>query len=549
MTDFDIDSPASFGEFWQRLFRPDFMPHGHCYFWRHDLLILHIVSDLMIVLAYYSIPLALFWFVRKKKELPFNWLFVMFGAFILLCGTTHLMNVFTLFNGVYRADGLLKLITGLVSCVTAVMTVRLIPKALELKSPDEMLALNKALQERSTALEEANKAFRQAKEEADQANQAKSEFISRMSHELRTPLNAILGFGQLIEMQNPTEVQRTRINHITRAGHHLLHLINELLDMSRIEAGRLLLSLEPVSLATALDEALDLIRPLAADRSIEISTPIVDPNCYVLADNQRFRQVLLNLVSNAVKYTPLDGKVTISYESLAYSNVRVSVTDTGAGIPTDKLARLFTPFERLGKEHSAIEGAGLGLALCKRLMHAMGGTIGAESIPGSGSTFWVELPCAESPSEGTSCVDDTEILNPEQLAVNGKCKILYVEDNLSNLSLVEEILSDQPAVELLSAIDGQIGLDLARTHSPDLILLDLHLPDVPGRQVLSQLQADERTRDIPVVVISADATKSQIERLMDDGAYAYLTKPLDLSEFFRVVGEATSGSEEKAPAS
>jgi CheY-like chemotaxis protein len=298
-----------------------------------------------------------------------------------------------------------------------------------------------------------------------------------------------------------------------------------------------------------LDEALDLIRGLAADRSIKISMPIIDPNCYVLADNQRLRQVFLNLISNAVKYIPLDGKVTISYESLAYSNVRVSITDTGPGIPADKLARLFTPFDRLGKEHSAIEGAGLGLALCKRLMQAMGGTIEADSIPGSGSTFWVELPCAESPLERTSSVDDSETLKPEQLSLSGKRKILYVEDNLSNLTLVEEILSEEPGVELLSAMDGQLGLDLARTLSPDLILLDLHLPDVPGRQVLSQLQADKRTRDIPVVVISADATQTQIERLMDDGAYAYLTKPLDLTEFFRVVGEATSGSEQNAPAS
>jgi signal transduction histidine kinase/CheY-like chemotaxis protein len=549
MTDFDIDSPASFGDFLQRLFKADFMPHGHCYFWRHDLLILHIVSDLLIVLAYYSIPLALLWFVRKKKQLPFNWLFVMFGTFIFLCGTTHLMNVFTLFNGIYRAEGLLKLATGLVSCVTAIMTVRLIPKALELKSPDEMIALNKVLQERTVKLEIANRAFCEAKQEADQANQAKSEFISRMSHELRTPLNAILGFGQLIEMQNPTDVQRNRINHITRAGHHLLHLINEVLDMSRIEAGRLQLSLEPVCLATVLHETLDLIRGLAADRSIEISTAIIDLNCYVLADNHRLRQVLLNLISNAVKYVPLEGKVTISYESLAYSRVRVSIIDTGPGIPADKLARLFTPFDRLGKERSAIEGAGLGLALCKRLMQAMGGIIGAESEPGRGSTFWIELPCAESPLERISGLDDANLEKPEQLSLASKRKILYVEDNPSNLTLVEEIFSEQPDVELLSAIDGRLGLDLARTLSPDLILLDLHLPDVPGRQVLSQLRADERTRAIPVVVISADATKSQIESMMDDGAYAYLTKPLDLTRFFRVIEEATARSSEKTSAS
>ncbi len=542
MTDYDMDTPASLGQFLRRLFKSDFMPHGHCYFWRHDLMTLHIIADLLIVAAYYSIPIALIWLVRRKKELPFNWLFIMFGTFIFLCGTTHLMNVFTLFNGAYRIEGLIKLLTGIVSCVTAVMTVRLFPLALQLKSPKEMMVLNKALQERTSELEQANQASRQAKEEAEHANKAKSEFLSRMSHELRTPLNAILGFGQLLERQNSADTQRTQTGHIITAGRHLLNLINEVLDISRIEAGRLELSPEPICLAEALSETIDLISPLAAERGVSVSTPSpIELNQFVLADRQRFKQVLLNLISNAIKYISLRGKVTISCEPSGEDRLRIAVTDTGSGIAADKLARLFTPFDRLGAEYSSVEGTGLGLALSQRLMHAMGGSIGANSELGRGSTFWIELPRVQSPVESAR----KETKPPKQqasLAGKGKRKILYIEDNLSNLTLIEEILREQPEIELLSAMQGQLGLDLARKHLPDLILLDLHLPDLPGWEVLSRLRSQEDTCDIPVVIISADATNRQIEQLMATGARAYLTKPLDVNEFFRVLEETTSSN-------
>jgi CheY-like chemotaxis protein len=294
-----------------------------------------------------------------------------------------------------------------------------------------------------------------------------------------------------------------------------------------------------VCLAEALAEALDLMRPLAAERSIELSTPSpLDGSCFVLADRQRLKQVLLNLISNAVKYTPIKGKVTISCSFSGKDTLRIAISDTGAGIPAGKLERLFTPFDRLGAEQSTVEGAGLGLALSQRLMHAMGGSIGASSTLGRGSTFWLELPCAESPAKWISS-PDTETSERERLSLTGKRRILYIEDNLSNLTLVEEILRDQPEIELISAMQGQLGLDLARKHSPDLILLDLHLPDLPGWEVLAQLRRDEVTRGIPIVVISADATARQIERLMAAGAHAYLTKPLDVSEFFRVVEETT----------
>jgi CheY-like chemotaxis protein len=324
----------------------------------------------------------------------------------------------------------------------------------------------------------------------------------------------------------------------------LLDLINEVLEISRIEAGSLPLSLEPVAVSEALAEAIDLMRPLAAQRALDLTASgLPDPDCYVVADRQRLKQVLLNLLTNAVKYTPTGGRVTLSCALKDDDNLRISVSDTGPGIPADKVSRLFTPFERLGAEQSDIQGTGLGLALCQRLMHAMQGTIGVQSNTGEGSTFWIELPRTEAPPlpAVNKIAGQRRLEGPSG---SHERTLLYIEDNLSNVTLVEHMLAEKPEMQLLTAMQGTLGIALARQHRPDLILLDLHLPDLAGWEVLRRFKADETTRHIPVIIISADATARQIQRLMDAGASDYLTKPLNVSEFFRVIEEATKPEDE-----
>ena len=397
------------------------------------------------------------------------------------------------------------------------------------------------LQRDHLAIREANRALaaglverRRAEQAAEAANRAKSEFLSRMSHELRTPLNGVLGFAQLLELDVLSARQRESVEHILKGGRHLLRLIDEVLDLARIETGKLSVSLEPVLAGEAIRGALDLIRPQAAAREVTLA-PEITGDVFVRADRQRLQQVLLNLLSNAVKYNHDGGTVTISCAPAAEpGRVRVAVTDTGPGIAPAMQERLFTPFDRLGAEQTGIEGTGLGLSLSRRLVEAMGGRLLVDSRPGDGATFIVELAAAEAPAVAAPPVDDAGVTAAPP-PIQGT--VLYVEDNLANLRLVERVLGRRPGLTLLSAMQGSHGLELARSHRPGLVLLDLHLPDLRGDELLARLRRDARTRDIPVVVLSADATAGQIRQLLAAGARAYLTKPLDVTELLGLVDE------------
>ena len=413
----------------------------------------------------------------------------------------------------------------------AVIDVEIIARAISFGGKDARLVLVNDITERLQNEKDLN----EAKNEADRANRAKSDFLSRMSHELRTPLNAILGFGQLLEKQKSSETQKQRVSHIMNAGRHLLKLINEILDIARVESGRFQLSLEPVLAEQAVDEAISLMRPLAAERKIEIErTALLESSPHIRADRQRLKQVLLNLLANAVKYNRRAGRVIVDLAELPDNRFRISIIDEGPGIPPDKRARLFSPFDRLGAENSDTQGTGLGLALSKRLTEAMGGSIG-EGGPAMGACFWIEFPIVKGVEEQ---LDSTSPAASSLKKLDGHEKtLLYIEDNLSNLSLIEHLFGDSTPIKLISAMQGKLGVELAARHQPDLILLDVHLPDINGADVLARLKSKMRTRDIPVVVLSADATKSQITRLMSLGAEDYLTKPLDVDRFLNVIEE------------
>jgi signal transduction histidine kinase/CheY-like chemotaxis protein len=394
---------------------------------------------------------------------------------------------------------------------------------------------------RSKELQEANRPLRAA-------DAAKSEFLSRMSHELRTPLKAILGFGQLLEMDELSEDQRDSLGLILSGARHLLGLINEVLDIAAIEAGGLQVSLEPVAVAEVVAEAVMLMRPLADQHRILLVGP--DQPCadQVLGDRQRLKQILLNLLSNAVKYNRVGGSVELACHRVAAERLRITVADTGPGIPPDALDRLFVPFERLASDQAAVEGTGLGLALSQRLAGAMGGTLEVTTTVDQGSTFWVELPLTERLAERVEVQQGRAALIQAQADPAWPAlTVLYIEDNASNLKLVERVLSRLPDVTLIPAMRPQLGLELAEKHHPDLVLLDLHLPDMPGAEVLRRLRANPTTADVPVVILSADARPSQIEHLLDQGARAFLTKPLDVKELLTlldtmVAERARSGS-------
>ncbi|MDP2441399.1 PAS domain-containing protein [Rhodoferax sp.] len=391
-----------------------------------------------------------------------------------------------------------------------------------------------------TAQVEIEQAMVAARDEADRANQAKSDFLSSMSHELRTPMNAVLGFGQLMEYDNTLPAEHLdSVREILKAGHHLLELINEVLDLVKVESGQIDLSLEPVEVCPVVAECLDLVGPLAAKRGIQVSQ-IGLAGAMLRADRTRLKQALLNLLGNAIKYNREGGSVLLDVQTEGDDRLRIRVTDTGPGIPAARLNELFQPFNRLGAENSNTEGTGIGLTITRRIVEMMGGSVDVRSEVGVGSTFWIELPLESAPNpelgqpqrepdEGTpDGAPERHLQMPQQT-------VLYIEDNPSNIKLVAQILGRRKHIQLLTAHTPELGIELALGHHPELILLDISMPGMDGYQVLEIFKADARLKAIPVVAVTANAMTRDIERGLAAGFNDYLTKPLDVARFHAMV--------------
>lgn len=402
-------------------------------------------------------------------------------------------------------------------------------------------ALQTANDELEARVEERTIEFRQAKEEAQKSNHAKSEFLANMSHELRTPMNSILGFSQLLQMDltNPLkDYQQENLKSILSAGNHLLELINEVLDLSRIESGNMSLSIEPVDLLLIVDNVLSITQLMATQNDITLKHEDISANSiFVEVDALRFKQVIFNLVSNAIKYNKPNGSVQISYKQLGPERLQLGVSDTGNGIPKDKMENIFKPFDRLGLEGGSIEGTGIGLTISKNLIEMMNGTIGFTSNPGEGCFFFIEVPISSKSPIALDKIETPAGPNKPFANADKTKKVLYIDDIPINLKLIERYLSNFSNLEFIPASNALDGIEIAKTQLPDLILMDIHMPDMDGLTAFKKLKSIKETQGIPVIAVTADAMDKNIKKAMNMGFEDYITKPIDLDKFLTSINK------------
>ena len=511
-----------------------FIPHGHCYLWQTGLVWLHIISDATIALAYYSIPFLLIYFISKRKDVPFNGVFLLFGAFIIACGTGHLMDIWTLWHPDYWIAGGLKALTAIISIYTAFALFYLIPQALTLPSPAQLEAINRVLSTEIVERKRIEKQLRFAEEVAQNSSQAKSEFLANMSHELRTPLNGILGFTQILQRtESLTEKGRKGVGIIYQCGSHLLTLINDVLDLSKIEARKL--ELHPVDfyLPAFIDSVTEICRIRAEQKVIAFHVEL-DPDLPtgIHADEKRLRQVLINLLGNAIKFTH-QGSVTFKVQVVGQESnangqtnykIRFQVIDTGTGITPEQVDKIFQPFEQVGNQKQQSEGTGLGLAISQKIVLLIGGQIQVESEFGKGSTFWVEekLPESKDWAKVSRVVEQGTIIGYQ----GQRRTILIADDRWENRSVIVNLL-EPVGFTVVEASQGEEAWEQALAHKPDLIITDLVMPILDGFELINRLRESGQFKEIAIIASSASVFAIDQHKSIDVGADVFLPKPVE----------------------
>ncbi|BBD61302.1 integral membrane sensor hybrid histidine kinase [Nostoc sp. HK-01] len=511
-----------------------FIPHGHCYLWKPELVWLHIIADGTIALAYYSIPLLLIYFISQRKDVPFNGVFLLFGAFILACGTGHLMEIWTLWHPDYWISGALKAFTAIISIYTAFALLVLIPHALTIPSPAQLEAVNRVLLTEIVQRKRIETELRLAEEVAKDSSQAKSEFLANMSHELRTPLNGILGYAQILQRTEPLSEKGSKgIGIIYQCGSHLLTLINDILDLSKIEARKLELNPIDFYLPAFLDSVSEICRIRAEQKVIGFHLQL-DPDLPtgIRADEKRLRQVLINLLGNAIKFTS-QGTVSfniqvtnqaINHKGQTIYKLRFEVIDTGTGMTPEQLEKIFLPFEQVGSQKRQTEGTGLGLAISQKIISLMDSQIQVKSEFGKGSTFWfeVEVPESKDWAKVSRRFERGTIIGYQ----GQKRTILIVDDKWENRSVIVNLL-EPVGFTVIEASHGQEGWEQVNAYKPDLIITDLVMPVMDGFEFIKSLRQSTQSEKIPVIASSASVFAIDEYKSIDMGANAFLPKPIE----------------------
>ncbi|BAY33544.1 integral membrane sensor hybrid histidine kinase [Nostoc carneum NIES-2107] len=511
-----------------------FIPHGHCYLWQTGLVWLNIIGDATIAIAYYSIPCLLVYFISRRKDVPFNGVFLLFGAFIIACGTGHLMDIWTLWYPDYWIAAGLKAFTALISIYTAFALVYLIPLALKIPSPAQLEAANQALKSEIVERKRIEQELRIAEEIATNSSQAKSEFLANMSHELRTPLNGILGYTQILQRtESLTEKGYKGVDIIQQCGSHLLTLINDVLDLAKIEARKLELNPIDFYFPAFIDSVTEICRIRAEQKGIGFNVQLsADLPVGIRADDKRLRQVLINLLGNAIKFTE-KGSVTFKIElkatqeelqELPIHKIRFEVADTGVGMNPEQLQTIFLPFEQVGEQKRQVEGTGLGLAITHKIITLMGSQIEVKSEFGQGSSFWfaLELPEAKDWAKASRAIRQGTVVGYE----GKKRTILVVDDKWQNRSVVVNLLEPIGFV-VIEASNGKEALAKVSADQPDLIITDLMMPLMNGFEFINQLRQSAQFEKTTVIASSASVFETDQYKSIDAGANAFLPKPVD----------------------